>query len=238
MKKKLIPLLTAWLVMCAPASAQILTKTSPSEWEVSFFAGMANLGDTSSSTPIEDSTDILSSSVETDNGLLLGTRVTQNLGRHFAAELDYAFADHSGSFRNPTPSTAALEMDQTTHSFYYSILFYLSDASSRLRPYVTGGGGATYFALDGSIKSTSEQLGFNMKNCWELGLKVGAGVKYRLNERIGVRADFTDQISDAPSYGLPSVVPVVNSVPGAGYAPSGNLHNMHMSFGLIYYPGG
>ena len=238
MKKQFVLISAILILLCPMVSAQTLRGAGSPEWELSFFAGMADLGETSSSTPIENSTAILSSSMEPDSGLLLGARVTQNLGRHFAAEMDYTFADHSGTFLNPTPSTSSLEMDQTTHSFFYNILFYLRDSSSRLRPYVSGGGGATYFALDGSIKSTSEQLGFNMKNSWELGLKVGAGVKYRLNEKIGVRADFTDQISDSPSYGLPSVVPVVNSVPGAGYAPSGTLHNMHVSFGLIYYPEG
>ena len=229
--------MAAVFLLCATVSAQPRKGNSSSEWELSFFAGMSSLGESSSTTPIEGSTETLSSSVDPGDGVLLGTRITQNLGRHFAAEMDYAFSGHGGTLKNPTPSTPPLDMDQTTHSFFYSLLFYLRDSSSSLRPYVSGGGGATYFALDGSIKSTSEQLGFSMKNCWELGLRVGGGVKYRLNERIGVRADFTDQISDAPSYGLPAVVPVVDGVPGAGYAPSGTLHNMQVSFGLIYYPG-
>lgn len=225
------------LIFFIPVNGQILNRTGSPEWEISFFAGMAKVDDADSNTPIEGSDALLPSSVDSGNGVLLGARVTQNLGRYFAAEMDYTFADHSGTFRYPTPSTAELDLDQTTHSFYYSLLLYLRDSGSNLRPYITGGGGATLFALDGSIKSTSEELGFTMKNCWEIGFKVGGGVKYRFSERIGFRADFVDLISDAPSYGLPATVPVNDSVVGAGYAPSGLLHNLQTSFGIIYYPG-
>jgi len=237
MNKTALVLITTGILLCASLCAQTRGGSRNPEWELSFYAGMASLGETTSDTPIEDSSDFLSSSIKPDNGLLLGARITQNLGRHFAAEMDYTFADHKGKFNNPTPLSATLNLDQTTHSFFYDILLYVTDSSSRLRPYVSGGGGATYFALDGSIKDLSQQMGFSMKNCWELGLRVGGGIKYRLSEKIGVRADFKDQISDSPSYGLPPYIPVVDSIPGGGFAPSGTLHNMQMSVGVIYYPG-
>lgn len=237
MKKNILALVTAGFLFCATASAQSTGRDRNPEWELSFFAGMSSLGETSSTAPVEDSTATHSSSIKPDDGVLLGARITQNLGRYFAAEMDYTFADHGGSFANPTPAVPALNMDQTTHSIYYNLLFYLRDSNSRLRPYATGGVGAALFALDGSIKSTSRELGFPMKNSWELGFRVGGGAKYRLSDKIGVRVDFADQISDAPGYGLPSRVTVTDAIPGAGYVPSGTLHNMQISAGLIYYPG-
>ncbi len=237
MNKTFLILITAGFLLCPTVSAQNQRKNSPSEWESSFFVGMSSLGETSSNTAVEGSSETHSSSIEPDAGVLFGARITQNIGRYFAAEMDYTFAEHSGTFSSPTPTTPSLNMDQTTHSFFYNLLFYLRDASNNLRPYATGGVGATYFALDDSIKSTSEQMGFPMKNVWKLGFRIGGGAKYKLNDKIGVRVDFTDQLSDAPSYGLPSVAPVADSVQGAGYSPSGTLHNMQMSFGLIYYLG-
>ena len=233
MKKYIFVLLSAGLILCTTVSAQQQRVNSNPEWELSFFAGMAMLGEAEANTPIEDSSDFLKSSIDPDNGILLGARITQNLGNYFAAEFDYTFSDHSGTFNNPTPSTPALDLDQTTHSFFYNLLFYARDPYKSLRPYVSGGVGATLYALDGSIKSTSKQLGFSMNNNWKAGLRVGGGVKYKLSDKIGVRVDLSDQLSDVPSYGMPSVVPV----PGAGYSPSGTLHNIQMSFGLIYYPG-
>ncbi len=237
MKKYFFVLLTAGLILCAPLSAQSGRIKKNPEWELSFFAGMAMLGEAEANTPIEGSSDFLSSSIEPDDGILLGARITQNIGNYFGAEFDYIFSDHDGKFVNPTPDTAKLDFDQTTHSFFYNLLFYARDPYKALRPYVTGGIGATLYALDGSIKSTSKQLGFSMNNNWKAGFRVGGGVKYRLNNKIGLRVDLADQISDTPSFGLPSVVPVENSVAGAGYSPSGTLHNLQMSFGLIYYPG-
>ena len=236
MKKRFLILITAATLLYSNVEAQNQKDKTTPEWELSFFAGMSSLGETSSTAPVEGSTGTHSSSIKPDSGILLGARLTQNLGRYFAAEMDYTFADHSGTFSNPTPVIPSLNMDQTSHSLYYDLLFYIRDSNSKFRPYATGGVGVTYFALDDAIKSASEQMGFPMNNSWEVGIRVGGGAKYRLSDKIGIRADFTDQISDTPGYGLPSTVTVVDLVPGAGYSPSGTLHNMQMSFGLIYYP--
>ena len=236
MKKYCIVLLAIGILVASIGYAQTGRVKKNPEWELSFFAGVSMLGEAEANTPIEGTADFLSSSIEPDDGLLLGARITQNLGDYFAAEADYTFSDHGGEFKYPTPSTPALDLDQTTHSFFYSLLFYTRDPYKNLRPFITGGIGATLYALDGSIDSTSEQLGFSMNDNWKFGFRVGGGVKYRLNDKIGVRFDLADQISDTPAYGMPSVVPVEDSIPGAGYAPSGNLHNLQMSVGLIYYP--
>ncbi len=237
MNRLFLILITAGFLLCQAVSAQDQRKNNSSEWELSFFAGMSSLGETSSNAPIEGTSETHASSFEPDSGILLGARITQNFDRYFSAEMDYTFSDHGGTFSNPTPTIPSLNMDQTSHSLFYNLLFHLRDSSNNLRPYAAAGVGVTYFALDDAITSATEQLGFPMKNDWELGFRVGGGAKYRLNDKIGIRIDFTDQMSDTPNFELPSVAPVNDSVIGAGYAPSGTLHNMQMSIGLIYYPG-
>jgi outer membrane protein W len=204
------------------------------KWEVSFFAGGSSIGDKNASTPIEGGEGTRIVGLGYASGYLLGLRITENLGQHAGAELQYSFANQPLAFTNLSSTIPRLDLDHSVHSFIYTLAVYLKNRDSRFRPFLAAGGGAAFYVIDGRAKSDAEGLGVRLKNQWKLAFSVGGGLKYVVKDNFGVRFDVKNQITGVPSYGLPSTHSSSQGEVGPAFRPSGQLYNWQFNAGIYY----
>lgn len=227
-------LLAATILFQFPLMAQFPGPEVHKEWEFSLFGGASFLDDGTFLTPVEGLEIPRNVGIDYDSGYLVGVRVTQNLGRHLGAELEYSFANQPLGFQDIQPSLPALDLDQRIHSILYNILIYPLDRSSRWRPYGSIGGGTALYQLDPDSEIDALNEGLDLKDQWKFAFAVGGGLKYMLHDQWGVRFDVRDQITGVPDYGLPRTAEVDQGEIGPALRPQGNFHNWQVSLGLIY----
>lgn len=92
-------------------------------------------------------------------------------------------------------STSSLGM--AYHQVAFNALYYFAGSDSKFRPFVTGGIGFTAYAFPG----TSAYYG-GASN--EFAVNYGAGIKYRLTDRYGVRLDVRQYATPRPSAQSPT----------------------------------
>jgi len=209
--------------------AQVPLNRQKDKWEVSIFAGVARGGEDVHVTPFEGvgSRDV---TLRFAPGYLVGGRITQNLGDHFGAELDYSLANQPAEFRNLTPTLQLVHLDNRVHNITYTVLFYGMKRKSRIRPYAILGPGLSLYEPFGPSENVAEALGLNLVNRWKVAGIVGGGVKYRVFEQLGFRFDVRDHITEVPDFGLPDV----GTLQTPGFRPDGQLHNWQFSTGFFY----
>jgi len=219
----------------AQGEAQVSNDAGHKEWEASFFAGFSAASDQTSLTPVEGQSSARPVGLDYKSGFLLGGRITQNLGSHFGAELEYSFADQPLDFIDLTPTLPNLKVDHNIHSIIYSVLVYPFDRSKRLRPYGTIGGGTSLFYIGTDSKNNAAAQGVVLKDSWKFAFSFGGGIKYLITNKLGVRADVRDQMTGVPDYGLPDVSPLLqNGGIGPAFRNAGTLHNLIVNVGLSY----
>jgi len=202
-------------------------------WEASFFFGLSTAGNSTFATPLSDggTKDV---GMEFDSNYLLGARITENLGQHFGAELEYAMAKRPVVLTNLLPTVPRLNLDHKLHQLAYSILVYTADRSHRLRPFGSIGFGTSFFRVSGRSQDEALQQGVDLKNRWKLAFTFGGGLKFRMGRNWGLRADVRDQVAGFSDFGLPSQASLAEP-PQAGVRPNGVLHNWNISGGISYY---
>ncbi|MDA2929757.1 outer membrane beta-barrel protein [Acidobacteria bacterium AH-259-O06] len=204
------------------------------KWEISVFFGLSALGEDTFVTPIEGGTTQMVG-LEFESSYLVGARITENLGQHFGAELEYALANQPGSFVDLRPDLTRLDFDHKVHTFAYSILVYPMNRECRIRPFGSIGIGASFFQISGDGQGQALDKGVELKDRWKLALSYGGGVKLHINAGWGFRFDFRDHVTGVPDFGLPSQAPLLEgNKTGAGFRPDGNFHNWQISAGFMY----
>lgn len=205
------------------------------KWEFSLFGGAGFLSDRNLLTPVEGERESRTVGVENDSGYVLGVRVTENLSRRFGAELEYSVSDQSLQFQNLKSTVPVLDLDQKVHQLTYNILFYPAGRFHSFRPFLSVGGGATFFQVDSDSEGAALLEGINVRDRWKPAFNFGGGVKHTFNRNWGMRVDVRDQITGVPDYGLPSVSPVIDGIIEAGLRPDGVLHNWQFTVGISYF---
>jgi hypothetical protein len=109
-----------------------------------------------------------------DKGFRVGARVTFNSWKYFGHEANYAYQ----RARLDLGGLAKLGDAFSVHNYYYNFLAYGTPRDTVVRPFVTGGAGAS------SIRGDTKP-GFNF----------GAGLKFKLSERYGLRVDIRDHVT-------------------------------------------
>lgn len=226
------------LILCFVLCLQTLqAQSGPAvhkKWEFSFFGGLSELGENTALTPVQGQEQLREVGISYATGYALGARVTENLGQHLGAELEYVFANQPLRFRNLSPSLPTLNLDHRAHKLSYSILYYLSDRTRRIRPFASVGAGATFYQITGEGNAEALNRGVDLRDRWKFAFSFGAGVKFLSSENWGLRADFRDQVTGTPSYGLPAASPVVSGRIEEGFRPDGVQHNWHLGLGFFY----
>ena len=132
------------------------------------------------------------------NRFTAGAVVTEDLYEHFSGEIRYVYHD-GDPFVSLNGKSANIQGQ--SHSFTYETLVHLHDRESRLRPFFAAGVGAKYYRTTGpepSPQPAPREATLVRADEWKLLVSVGAGVTYRLDRHLLVRADIRDFITPFP----------------------------------------
>jgi opacity protein-like surface antigen len=116
--------------------------------------------------------------IEVDGGFRLGFRFTLNTYRFFGHEFGYAYSRSTLKF----PEGGG-DVSVPVHQGLYNFLAYATPEGTRVRPFVTGGGHFSSFFPPGASVYYGNQI-------TKFGFNYGGGIKARVTEVWGVRADF------------------------------------------------
>lgn len=153
------------LVFCLPASAQ--------QWEIGVTGGYGSLRDRELAF-LEDGRGLVVR--EISNGVRIGGRVSFNFHDYFAHEMSYVWQRAKAL----TVGKAAFSI----HNLSYNFTAHATRRDTRVRPFVTGGVGASAF-----IRGLGET---------EFGYNYGGGIKFLVSEEFGIRFDVRDHVTTKP----------------------------------------
>jgi len=127
-----------------------------------------------------------------------GAVIGEDLYEHFSGEARYLYQES-----HPFLSSTGFRADLAGHSHMltYDVLFHLMDRDHRIRPFAAVGAGARYFAATGvapSFASAPQAAVLVRANEWKFVGDFGAGVKFRVQRHVIVRAEIRDFISPFP----------------------------------------
>ncbi len=173
------------------------------------------------------------------NGGAFGFRVTENFWRYVG--LEQAFTYSANNVRFESPAAPGLPQNDFGHRIYqYSLnpVFYWTERGSKIRPFLTAGISAMYFAPIDSAKGWARSplnthlLAQNLDANLHPAMNYGGGLKWHLTERWGLRFDARGLWSRNPTFRL------MDSPNGGLYIPRGDkLHGIQTTAGITYYLG-
>jgi flagellar motor protein MotB len=173
------------------------------------------------------------------NGGAFGFRVTENFWRYVG--LEQAFTYSVNNVRFESPAAPGLPQNDFGHRIYqYSLnpVFYWTERGSKIRPFLTAGISAMYFAPIDSAKGWARSplntnlLAQNLDANIHPAMNYGGGLKWHLTERWGLRFDARGIWTKNPTFRLADY-------PNGGlYIPRGDkLHGIQTTAGITYYLG-
>jgi hypothetical protein len=230
-------LIATFGIACSNSSfAQSAYSTENREWEATGFAGYGFARNFQFSTPVIGSASETSRIVGMHyaRAWVVGARVTQNLGDHASADLEYSFADQDLTLTNLSPDIPSFHVTQAIHDMSYNISYLPLPRSKRLRPYGVLGVGAALFWIPGQSSREAKALNFNLRSSWEFLGNAGGGVRYLVMDQFALTFDAKDHISRLPSYGIPVSTRVVDGQYQPGISRHGILNNWQINFGFTY----
>ncbi len=154
-----------------------------------------------------------------------GAIAGQDLYRYLSGEMRYTY--RFGDLRVSGNGQEATFSAQT-HAVHYDLLFHTAPRGARVRPFVAGGGGIKFFRGTGKERAYQPLSNFALltKTQEVEGLiSVGAGVKATVSNRVLLRVEFRDYITQFPKE-------VIAPSPGAKL--SGWLHDLVPMVGLTF----
>jgi len=165
--------LLVMVIASAPASAQ--------SWEVSGVAGYTPAVELEHRAP--ELTDL-----SVRGGLTLGFQFTRLVTPQWAAEVP--FTQQGSALAGGTPAGTDEFYSFTVTQLQANVVYHFGDAAARLRPFLFGGAGATFFAARDLESATKPVFGF------------GGGIKYFPWASIGLRAQIkykATRLNDDPA---------------------------------------
>src|SRR5579871_3292321 len=171
---------------------------------------------------------------------MVGVRATENFWRYFGIEESLAFYDHHDlRFEHQLTSTVIPAFDMHVLEGGASLLGYFTPRDSHLRPFLALGVEGVRWAPSGHAQQLARGLdpalglaGLDTYN--NAQLRYGAGIKWQVSPRIGVRADLRASLGGSPTFGL-STAPRSSG----GYYISGNrfIQGLETTVGMSIYLG-
>ena len=132
-------------------------------------------------------------SYELGNGMRIGGRMSFDFRSYFSHEIAYTW--QRAKFRVTTSdgvTTTASESNIGIHNYYYNFVAHATRRDSAVRPFVTGGGGMSSFTYPGYSTFSRGDTKF--------GYNYGAGIKFRLSDKYGLRFDVRDHVTGKPYF--------------------------------------
>lgn len=135
-----------------------------------------------------------SESYEIDDGIRIGFRMSFDYRGYFAHEIAYNW--QRSKFRIVTDAADTREVFETStqvHNYYYNFVVHATPRDTRVRPFVTAGGGFSSFVPPGASALSGQ-------GDTKFGYNYGAGIKFLLSDRYGLRFDVRDHITGKPLF--------------------------------------
>jgi hypothetical protein len=142
-----------------------------------------------------------------------GGRVAWNFSRYIGLEFSYNFSTNNVRLITPVaPGLPTYNFGQQSHAVSLDPVINFRPRGSRFQPYVTFGFGsinfvptkqARNFATDATENAIYQSAA--LRSDYEVAFNYGAGIKYHISPRFGLRLDFRGLILPKnPTFGLPS----------------------------------
>jgi outer membrane protein W len=166
-----------------------------------------------------------SASLDTQTGLAGSLWLANNPTAHWGGEarIDYSRGDLQLSSGN-----TQAKFNSEAYALHYDFQWYPIRSESRVRPYVTAGGGVKYYRGIGNeveFQPLSQFALLSKTNQLKPMLSVGGGVKFRLTDRIGIRMEVHDYLTTFPDNMI---------VPNNGSKISGWMQDIVPMVGISY----
>jgi opacity protein-like surface antigen len=208
-----------WIATLALGVASGLPLSAQNKWEA---GGAASAGFFSSKT-------LNGGSASATTGFKTGAGAAFWLGNdfrnRFGGEIRYMFQKNSATLKS---GATTLDFAAFNHQFTYDFLIYSNSNKARVRPYLLVGGGVKAYQGRGTEQALQPLLQFaalTHTTQWRGVGNVGGGVKFDLTDRVVLRFEVRDSITQFPSDVILPVPP--NKVGGI-------IHNITPSFGIAY----
>lgn len=131
---------------------------------------------------------------EIDDGIRVGFRMSFDVRGYFAHELAYNW--QRAKFRDTTDADGALSVFETSmqvHNYYYNFVAHATPRDTPVRPFVTAGVGLSSFVPPGASALSGQ-------GDTKFGYNYGAGIKFLLSDRYGLRFDVRDHVTGKPLF--------------------------------------
>jgi hypothetical protein len=159
------------------------------------------------------------------SGPVASAELGQDIGQYIGGELRYTYLAGDARLRSGGQE-ATLGGD--AHAVHYDVLAYLTPRGSKVRPYVSAGGGIKYYMATGTESASQPLANFGFlthANNAEGLIALGAGIKAHLDEHFLVRVDFRYYLTPTPQNIF---------APAAHSSVQGWLHNFVPLAGLAW----
>jgi opacity protein-like surface antigen len=172
-----------------------------------------------------------------DRAIRGGVRVGVYTRGHWSEEFFYSYEPSTAHIIRTSAPTRSVGLGVGIHNYGITALYYLEENETKtIRPFLSIGVGGTLYRLTPEARAFAQDPfrgnlpGINNSN--ELTMNYGVGVKTRVSDWLGFRADVRGFLDHTPRFGLPSQ----STDPNATVFPvSGAIHNGEASAGVVFY---
>jgi hypothetical protein len=226
----LIPMLAVGITLILPGPAQAEGK----KYRFEFFGGVSAPLDKNFEIGAPQSDFIIPGSQKFSTGGQGGARFGIDGARYWGQDYAYSYGSNASSIVTPY---GQLSIRNQFHQASSNVLFYPCSLDRRhFFPYLTAGLGATFVVIDQNTVTraiTPSGAGIGpLKSETIFAFNAGAGVRFRLSERFGIRMDARDYMSRALRYGLPKS----SSDPNQAVLPTGGVfHQIAGTIGVVIH---
>ena len=133
------------------------------------------------------------------------------IGNKVGGEVRYTFLSNDMELSNGGNS---FTMGGRSQSIQYNFIYYFSDKESKLRPYVSGGGGMKQYTGKGTNSAFQPFMAsavLTNTSEWKPLVSAGGGVRYSMSPKMQLRAEVLAYMTQAPTQ---VITPVLGSISG------------------------
>jgi opacity protein-like surface antigen len=167
-------------------------------------------------------------------GVRGGIRFGADFKNHWGEDIIYSYGFSATKIADKTGGPE-FPFNVWSHQVAFNALWYPGglDEKKKVFPYLTAGGGATFFVISPETVSKGLDQGLGELHSENLfAFNAGGGVRLRLSQHAGLRFDARDYMTRSPRYGMPERSDN-DAVPA--FPASGVFHQVEASFAFVYY---